>query len=159
MYVINPNTKVINIWEDNKINHKRLNSGKYGVELYTGEVQESDIDGLLYAKEFCPMKTDEQKEKEERERLNKLSLTAADVERAIYKAKGIDFNDIVNTIKDDFDSDIDVKELQIELKANNFYRGNPYINKIGMMLGFTTEQLDEFFETNNYTVLITDEDM
>ena len=41
-----------------------------------------------------------------------------------------------------------------ELKANNFYRGNPYINQVGTLLGLTSQQLDEFFETNDYTKLI-----
>lgn len=42
-------------------------------------------------------------------------------------------------------------------KANNFYRGNPYIDAVGTLLGFTKEQLDEFFETNDYTKLLSDE--
>ena len=45
--------------------------------------------------------------------------------------------------------------LEIELKANNFYRGNPYINQVGTLLGLTSQQLDEFFETNDYTKLIS----
>ena len=49
---------------------------------------------------------------------------------------------------------VDIKALKIELKANNFYRGNPYVNVIGGLLGFTTEQLDEFFETGDYTKLM-----
>ena len=52
---------------------------------------------------------------------------------------------------------VDIKALKIELKANNFYRGNPYIDTVGTLLSFTKEQLDEFFETNDYTKLITQE--
>ena len=102
----------------------------------------------------------EQSEKEA-ERIAMLNLTAADVERAIYKAKGMDFEDIIQLISDQGDSDqvtkIDVKALKIELNANNFYRGNPYIDAVGTILGFTKEQLDEFFETNDYTKLISDQ--
>lgn len=95
----------------------------------------------------------------EAERIAMLNLTAADVERAIYKAKGLDFNDIVALIEaqpltEDGTGQIDIKALKIELKANNFYRGNPYINQVGGLLGFTSQQLDEFFETNDYTKLI-----
>jgi hypothetical protein len=43
---------------------------------------------------------------------------------------------------------------KIELKANHFYRGNPYVSAVGALLGFTSEQLDKFFETNDYTVLL-----
>lgn len=92
----------------------------------------------------------------ERARLDNLSLTAADVERAIYKAKGMDFEDILTLVKNN--PEIDLKALKIELKANNFYRGNPYINQIGALLGFSETQLDEFFETNDYTKLLAVED-
>lgn len=90
--------------------------------------------------------------KKERERLNLLSLTAADVERAIYKVKGLDFDDILKLVKDN--PNIDLKALKIELKANNFYRGNPYVSAIGNLLGFTEEQLDKFFETGDYEELM-----
>ena len=85
----------------------------------------------------------------ERERLDMLSLTSADVERAIYKAKGIDFDDIlqmVETLQLAGEVQIDIKALKIEFKANNFYRGNPYINQIGSMLGYTADDLDYLFE-------------
>lgn len=96
----------------------------------------------------------------EAERIALLHLTAADVERAIYKVKGIDFEDIIKQLEvmplaEDQEPLVDIKALKIELKANNFYRGNPYVNVIGGLLGFTTEQLDEFFETGDYTKLMT----
>lgn len=104
---------------------------------------------------------DYEKEQAEKEaqRIAMLNLTAADVERAIYKAKGIDFEDIIAqiealTLAEGELPQIDLKALKIELKANNFYRGNPYIDVVGNLLGFTKEQLDEFFETNDYTKLI-----
>lgn len=93
----------------------------------------------------------------EAERTAMLNLTAADVERAIYKAKGIDFDDVIDLVEAQALSEetpaIDIKALKIELKANNFYRGNPYIDVVGTLLGFTKEQLDEFFETNDYRYL------
>ena len=120
-------------------------------------------------------KTDEEKISEEQERIAMLSLTAADVERAIYKATGKDFDDVVALVQSLCDSsakpqndkgvilsdsevsqalNIDIKALKIELKANNFYRGNPYVDSIGTLLGFSKEQLDMFFETNDYTKLL-----
>ena len=39
-------------------------------------------------------------------------------------------------------------------EALNFYRGNALINVVGQALGITSEQLDKFFETNDYTKLI-----
>lgn len=87
-----------------------------------------------------------------------LNLTAADVERAIYKVKGMDFDDVVSLVEtqslsEDDKPSIDIKALKIELRANNFYRGNPYINTVGTLLGFSEKQMDEFFETNDYTKL------
>lgn len=100
---------------------------------------------------------EQEKAQAEAERIAMLNLTAADVERAIYKAKGIDFEDMITMLESTSqisDSSIDVKALKIELKANNFYRGNPYIDAVGTILGFSKQQLDEFFETNDYTKLL-----
>lgn len=118
------------------------------------DVQQSDIDNNWYLAEKCPMKTDEQKIQEEKEIVARLCLTAADVERGIYQAKGMDFDDIMAFIMTQPTEGLDVKALKIELKANHFYRGNPYVNAIGALLGFTSEQLDQFFKTNDYTVLL-----
>ena len=122
------------------------------------DVRQSDIDWQWYLTDKCPMKTQEQIQQEEAERIALLHLTAADVERAIYKVKGIDFEDIIAQLEvmplaEGQEPLVDIKALKIELKANNFYRGNPYVNVIGGFLGFTTEQLDEFFETGDYTKL------
>lgn len=96
----------------------------------------------------------EELEMQESERIAKLNLTGADVERGIYQAKGMDFDDIIEFVTANPPVCFDVKALKIELKANHFYRGNPYVNAVGALLGFTSEQLDKFFETNDYTVLL-----
>ena len=118
------------------------------------DVQQSDIDGNWYLAYMCPMKTDEQKSLEEKERIAKLFLTGADVERGIYQAKGMDFEDIVALVTQIQPAGLDIKALKIELKANNFYRGNPYVSAIGALLGFSDEQLDKFFEFNDYFYLM-----
>ena len=87
----------------------------------------------------------------ERKRIALLNMTGADVERAIYKVKGIDFDDILAMVKDN--PAIDEKALKIEFKANNFFRGNPYIEKVGSLLGFTEGMLNKFFETKDYHYL------
>lgn len=115
--------------------------------------RENYTDGTLNAN------FEQEKAQKEALRISMLKLTAADVERAIYKAKGIDFDDIISLVEaqpltEGEQPAIDVKALKIELKANNFYRGNPYIDAVGTLLGFTSEQLDEFFETNDYTKLL-----
>lgn len=90
--------------------------------------------------------TEEEIKQKEMERINMLSLTAADVERAIYKAKGMDFDDILAFISSNQPEGLDIKALKIELKANNFYRGNPYVEQIGKLLGYTSDDLDYLFE-------------
>ena len=95
-----------------------------------------------------------EQELKERERIARLNLTGSDVERGIYKAKGMDFNDILAYVTQLQPEGLDIKALGIELKANNFYRGNPYVDAVGALLGFTSEQLDKFFETNDYTDLL-----
>ena len=87
--------------------------------------------------------TEEEKAQKERECIGMLSLTRADVERALYKSKGIDFDDVIELVKDN--PEIDIKALKIELKANNFYRGNPYINQIGALLNLSPDNLDYLF--------------
>lgn len=96
----------------------------------------------------------------EAERIAMLNLTAADVERAIYKAKGLDFDDVIRLVEaqplaEDDKPAIDLKALKIELKANNFYRGSEWVITVGAMLGFTPKQLDLFFEDGNYEHLIS----
>ena len=102
--------------------------------------------------------TEEEIAQAERERIAKLFLTGADVERGIYQAIGKDFEDIVEMVTQLQPEGLDIKALKIELKANHFYRGNPYVNAIGVLLGFTIGQLDKFFETNDYTCLLVETD-
>ena len=97
---------------------------------------------------------EEKEAQKEAERIAMLSLTGADVERGIYKAKGMDFEDIIAYVTQLQPTGLDIKALKIELKANNFYRGNPYVDAVGTLLGFSKEQLDCFFITNDYTYLI-----
>lgn len=94
-----------------------------------------------------------QRAEAERLRIANLLMTRADVERAIYAVKGMNFEDILALVKSQENTNIDLKALKIELNANNFYRGNPYINQIGELLGFTSEQLDQFFETKDIEAL------
>lgn len=120
---------------------------KYNHQLgYTIEETATELQALGY--------TEEEIAQQEKERIAKLFLTGADVERGIYQAKGMDFDDIVAMVTQLQPEGLDIKALKIELKANHFYRGNPYVNAVGALLGFTEEMLDKFFETNDYSYLI-----
>lgn len=131
--------------EQEKINFVVEQNHKLG---YIIEEQEDKLVALGY--------TEQEKLKQEQERISMLNMTGADVERAIYKVKGIDFDDILAMVQDN--PKIDEKALKIEFKANNFFRGNPYIEQVGSLLGFTSEQLDKFFETKDYHELLPAEE-
>lgn len=113
---------------------------------YVIEETETELQALGYTEEELAL--------QERERIAKLNLTGADVERGIYQAKGMDFDDIVAMVTQLQPEGLDIKALKIELKANHFYRGNSYVNAVGALLGFTSEQLDKFFEYNDYRYLL-----
>ena len=137
--------------------------GFYIVDKNTGEEIKQDPGKFKIINKQVVRKTNKEYEQEqaqkEKERIAQLNLTAADVERAIYRAKGMDFDDVVALVENSRTSEIDVKALKIELRANNFYRGSEWVTTVGAMLGFTKTQLDDFFETNDYTKLLTESEV
>lgn len=88
-----------------------------------------------------------EQEFKERERIAKLKLTKREVFLGLYQAKGVTPDMIKAQITD--------AQALIEFEyANDYYRGNPLIDIVGATLGITPEQLDKFFETNDYTYLL-----
>ena len=115
------------------------------------KVEEAELEYVLDGEEYV-LKDEAWEEKQaqvQRERIAKLYLTGADVERGIYQVVGMDFDDILVYITELKPEGLDIKALKIELKANHFYRGNPYVDIVGELLGFSKTQLDKFFETND----------
>lgn len=86
----------------------------------------------------------------ERQRLDQLTLTPSDVERALYYGVNMDFDDLKQLISTQAPQ-IDIKGLAIEFRANNFYRGavdrndNRIIDMVGALLGYTPEDMDYLF--------------
>lgn len=94
--------------------------------------------------------TEEEKEQQERERLDTLTLTPADVERALYKSKSMDFEDLKALIVQALPT-VDIKALSIEFRAKDFYRGAVangmrLFDVVGALLGYTPEDMDYLFE-------------
>lgn len=161
-------------YQDGKI--KFYTSEKLDMTLYCLEKLEEtedeyvlSEDGEEYIKK--PKNWEEILAQRERKRLDALTLTSADIERALYKAKGMDFDDVIELAKreneqqtqiqtaaigEEIPEKIDIKALKIELKANNFYRGNIYLNKVATLLGFSEKQIDNFFQYNDYKYLMDD---
>ena len=94
--------------------------------------------------------TDEEKQEQERARLDALTLTPSDVERALYKAKKMDFEDLKALIAQSLPQ-VDIKGLAIEFRAKDFYRGAVangmrLFDVVGALLGYTPEDMDYLFE-------------
>lgn len=111
-------------------------------------IEETEIDYQLYNGEYL---TPEEVAERERQRLDALMLTPADVERALYKAKGMDFEDLKTLIATQLPQ-VDIKALAIEFRAKDFYRGAiangmRLFDVVGQLLGFSPEDMDVFFET------------
>ena len=109
-------------------------------------VEETDIDYQLYNGEYL---TPEEVAERERQRLDALTLTPADVERALYKAKGMDFEDLKALIAEQIPT-VDIKGLSIEFRAKDFYRGAMaggmrLFDVVGALLGYTPQDMDELF--------------
>ena len=122
------------------------------------DVQRSDIDNAWYLAEKCPMKSDEEKAKEERKRLDNLSMTRGDVFEALILAKGLGKAQIRAMIeKAELDTVTKALYLNRFDEALEFYRGYPIFDMLGQSLGITGEMLDKFFETKDYHELITKE--
>ena len=91
--------------------------------------------------------TEEEKQEQRKEQIAKLSMTKREMFLGLYQAKGITPDMLKAQITD--------PQALIEFEyANDYYRGNPLIDVIGAQLGFTTEQLDKFFETKDYHELL-----
>ena len=82
---------------------------------------------------------EERQAQKEKERIAKLSLTKREVFLALYKAKGLTPEMIRSQITD--------TEALIEFDyATEYFRFNPLIDKIGLMLGYSSEDIDYLFE-------------
>ena len=102
----------------------------------------------------------EQREKEEEiKRIKMLKLTRGDVFRGLLQAKGITramLRAKIEEMPETTPEQAVAKELAlIDFdEALDFYRGNSLVDVIGEQLNITSEQLTQFFETNDYTKLI-----
>ena len=93
---------------------------------------------------------EEEKRQKERQRIDALTLTPSDVERALYAAKGMDFDDLKALIAEKMPQ-IDMKALAIEFRARDFYRGAMaddirLFDVVGALIGYTSEDMDYLFE-------------
>ncbi len=146
-------------YKDEKIKfytEQPLDTTLYGID----RIEETDKEYVLDGEQYI-LKDEAWEEKQaqkEAERIAHLSLTRGDVLRGLLLAKGVtkeQISQMIEAMPTSSQEQIVVKELaKIDFEdALNFYRGVPLIDTIGLQLGFTKEQLDEFFDTNDYRYL------
>ena len=114
------------------------------------DVKQSDMDNNWYLADKCPMKTDEQKEQEERDRVNGLKCTKR-IFALMLQEVGIDY---LTMLKPLIESNPQAQlewELCVELE-----RGNPLLDIMAVQLMITPEHLDLIFKYANGE--ITDEE-
>ena len=120
---------------------------------YFVDETETEIQALGY--------TEEELAQQEKERIAMLSLTRGDVFRGLLMAKGVTRAQLRAMIE----TNEQLTEVEREMalidfdEALNFYRGNELISTVGLALGITSEQLDKFFKTKDYTCLLQVEDV
>ncbi len=106
------------------------------------DVQQSDVDGCWYLTEKCPMKTDEEKDQEERERIAKLTCTKR-VFALMLQELGITYTMLKQLIATNEQAQLEW-DLCVELE-----RKNPLLDVMALQLGITSEQLDGLFRYAN----------
>ena len=98
--------------------------------------------------------TEEEKQKQERERLDKLSMTRGDVFEALILAKGLGKAQIRSMIEQ-AELDTVTKALYLNRfdEALEFYRGYPIFDMLGEALDITPSMLNRFFDEKDYHYL------
>ena len=128
---------------------KLLNTLKFQPQYQGVEIQETErplapsSDGTCYIFADSDKYLQEQAQKE-RQRLNLLNLTKADVLLALYQDKGITPEDIKTMLKDN------VPALIKFDYASSYYRGDEVVNALGLALGYTTVEMDYLFENKAF---------
>lgn len=105
--------------------------------------------------------TEEEIAQQEAERIAQLHLTRGDVFRALLMARQVtrvQLRAMIEQMPDETPEQAMAKELAlIDFdEALDFYRGIALVDTLGLALGITEEQMTEFFETNDWHVLIPD---
>lgn len=119
--------------------------------VYTS-IEETDVEYQFYGNEYLTVEEIAQKEAE---RIARLHLRRGDVFRGLLKAKGVTKTQLRAMIEAMPDG-IDKEEAFIDFDdALEFYRGVALVDTIGTALGITSNQMTEFFETNDYQKLNT----
>ena len=106
------------------------------------DVKQSDINGEWYIADKCPMKSDEQKEQEEKERILNLKCTKRVLALCLQQF-GISYTQLKELIATNEQAQLEW-DLCVELE-----RSNPLLDIMGKQLNITPEQIDNIFKFAN----------
>ena len=111
------------------------------------------VNGSIVKKTQEEYDADEQEK--EQQRINSLIVTRVELEIAIYKSYNITLNNIQEKLKGNLPENIlvGITEMNIAFNANEFRRDNPYINLLCYILKIGEQNMNQFFETKDFTCL------
>ena len=136
MYYVEEDNNIVLFDEDKE----KLQNTLSFMPQYRGlEILETDRPIINF--EFAD--TEEYKQEQaqkERQRLDMLNLTKADVLLVLYQDKGITPDDIKTMLKDNTPALIKFDY------ASSYYRGDEVVNALGLALGYTADEMDYLFE-------------
>lgn len=147
MFYIEKDNKIV-LFDESK--GKLVDTIKFMPQYHELEIKEVPEGYVIVDFELLTIAQAQEKQaQKEREELDRLTLTPADVERALYRAKGMDFTDLKNMITEAVPT-IDMKALAIEFRARDFYRGAEaggvrLFDTIGAILGYSSADMDYLF--------------
>ena len=106
--------------------------------------------------------TEEEKQEQEAERIAQLHLTRGDVFRALLLARQVtraQLRAMIEQMPEETPEQMIAKEYAlIDFDESlDFYRGVQLIDTLGQQLGISSEAMTQFFETNDWHVLIPSE--
>lgn len=141
MFYIEKDDKIL-FYDENR--DVLVNTLKHRADLTESDIKETNRE----IKDFLFTDSEEYQAKIRNE-LDQLTLTPADVERALYKAKSMDFDDLKALIAQSLPN-VDIKAIAIEFRAKDFYRGATangvrLFDVIGALLGYTSDDMDYLF--------------
>lgn len=158
MYYIQENEKIV-LFDENK--EKLENTILFMPQYKEFEIKETDkkivnFEGEFYFDDDATYLT--LLKERETQRISNISLTRADVFESLILARGLTKNDLRLFIEND-DSLTDIQKILYLNRfddALEFYRKHPAIDFIATKLNITSENMDKFFDTKDYTYLKND---
>lgn len=105
--------------------------------------------------------TDEELEEQRKEAIGNLTLTRGDVFAGLIQARMLDQAALAVIVDQMPETTVEEKMAKMLSKnaldnALNFHRNHPMVSSIGTQLGVSEENLDKFFETNDYHFLLAE---